>query len=366
MSNQHRFTTQRHGTSYREAGPSDGRLLVFVHGWPELGSMWARQLEYFAERGWRVVAPDMRGYGNSTVHPALGDYRMEEVVADLLELLSHLGAGSATWVGHDWGAPAVWSLASHHPQACDAIANLCVPYLPAGFAPANLVPLVNREIYPLQQFPAGQWDYQFEYFEHFDASQKAFEADLRKTFKAFIRSGNPAGAGKPSPTASVRTTGGWFGGRGSAPDTEMDPKTLTEAMLAEFVDAFARTGFFGANAWYMNADANIEYAKRSVNGGRLAMPVLFLHAAYDWICDTTTSKLAEPMRAACSRLDEATLMTGHWMVQEAPDEVNRHLDAWLHQGRRQASGLPPQRAAEAPRVGGTERPSAACTGAAPA
>lgn len=288
-------------------------------------------MDYFSNKGYYVVAPDMRGYGNSSVYNRYEDYCMEEIVKDMLQLLQCLNRPNAIWIGHDWGAPVVWSIASHHPEVCRAIANLCVPYYPNGFAPENLIPLVNRDIYPLDSFPAGQWDYQLYYTSHFEEGQKAFEADISRTFRAFMRSGNPAGEGKPGPTATLQQLGGWFGGAGIAPDVPADPAVLTTEDLQEYINAFSKNGFFGPNAWYMNAERNIKYAQQSVNGGVLSLPVLFLHAAYDWICDTLHSKLADPMRTFCTNLREETVYSGHWMVQEKPDDVNRFLENWMQQ-----------------------------------
>ena len=59
------------------------------------------------------------------------------------------------------------------------------------------------------------------------------------------------------------------------------------------------------------------------------MPVLFLHAAYDYICETIVSRLAEPMRDHCADLTEVTIASGHWMAQEKPVEVNAALTKWL-------------------------------------
>jgi pimeloyl-ACP methyl ester carboxylesterase len=79
----------------------------------------------------------------------------------------------------------------------------------------------------------------------------------------------------------------------------------------------------------MNADRNIAFAREAPNGGRIDLPALFLHGAYDWVCQTTTSRLAQPMRAACSNLTEATTSTGHWMAQENPAFVNAAVARWL-------------------------------------
>ncbi|HYR73008.1 MAG TPA: alpha/beta hydrolase, partial [Candidatus Acidoferrum sp.] len=127
--------TDRHETFYLDAGAADAPLIVFVHGWPELSLSWRHQLPCFADLGFRAVAPDMRGYGRSSVYPRHENYALEHTVRDMIELLDALGREKAVWVGHDWGSPVVWSLASHHPERCWGVANLCVPYLAAGFAP---------------------------------------------------------------------------------------------------------------------------------------------------------------------------------------------------------------------------------------
>jgi pimeloyl-ACP methyl ester carboxylesterase len=204
-----------------------------------------------------------------------------------------------------------------------------VPYLPGGFTPASLVPLVDRAVYPESEFPVGQWDYQFFYQESFDRARATFEADLRNTVKALFRKGNPARQGKPSPTAGVRKAGGWFGGTGAAPDLPMDTDVLSEEVLGQYVAALERNGFFGPDSYYMNHEANAHYATRARNGGALDLPVLFLHGQYDYTCETVASRLAEPMRQSCRNLTEVIVPSGHWMAQEKPVEVNAAIARWL-------------------------------------
>src|SRR6266581_1458488 len=107
-----------------------------------------------------VVENILKTDRHKTFYLACGveDAPLEQSVADMTELLDALGGEKAIWVGHDWGSPVVSSLASHHPERCFGVANLCVPYLARGFAPQNLLPLVDRSVYPADQYPAGQWD----------------------------------------------------------------------------------------------------------------------------------------------------------------------------------------------------------------
>ena len=125
---EHVATTGDHQTFYLAAGPEDGPLIIFVHGWPELSISWRHQLPCFAAMGFRAIAPDMRGYGRSTVYSRHEDYALESIVADMIGLQDALGAGKTVWVGHDWGSPVVWSIASHHPERGHGVANLSVDY----------------------------------------------------------------------------------------------------------------------------------------------------------------------------------------------------------------------------------------------
>jgi len=319
----------RHTTFYLACGGRTRPPIIFVHGWPELAVSWRHQLRCFGGLGFRAVAPDLCGYGRSSVYSRHADYALEAVVQDMLELLDTLGQERAVWVGHDWGSPVVWSLASHHPDRCRAVASLCVPYFANGFVPESFLPLVDRRIYPEAEFPAGQWEYQLFYQERFDQARSQFEADVSATLKAVFRKGSSTGKGKPSPTAMVRRAGGWFGGAGRAPDLPRDADLLTEEDLSAHVAALERNGFFGPDSYYMNHAENARYATKARNRGRLDMPVLFLHAAYDYTCETLDSRLAEPMRQDCSRLTEVVIQSGHWMAQEKPIEVNAAIAKWL-------------------------------------
>ena len=324
---EHVVKTARHTSFYLACGAPDATPIIFVHGWPELSISWRHQLPVLAGLGFRSIAPDMRGYGRSSVYDRHEDYCQEEIVADLIELLDHLGIEKAVWVGHDWGAPTVWSVAQQHPDRCHGVASLCVPYIPNGFTPENIIPLANREVYPEAQFPAAQWDYMLFYRESFAAAVAGFEGNVRNTVRALFRAGDPSSHGNPGLTGMVRAIGGWFGPGGSAPDLPRDESVITQEDENRYVSALTANGFFGPDSWYMNGPANEAYAARAT--GQLDMPVLFLHALYDGVCETVDSCFAEPMRAACSNLTEAIVPSGHWMAQEKPELVNAALAKWL-------------------------------------
>lgn len=91
------------GIHYLAAGPVDGPLIIFVHGWPAIAYTWKAQLEAFASLGFRAVAPDMPGYGKSDARKDISEYSTERLVAGLLAVLGDTGRNEAVWVGHDWG-----------------------------------------------------------------------------------------------------------------------------------------------------------------------------------------------------------------------------------------------------------------------
>jgi pimeloyl-ACP methyl ester carboxylesterase len=330
---EHFTRSQRHGTFYLACGEKDAAPIVFLHGWPELSISWRGQLPVFGALGFHAIAPDMRGYGRSDVPQRHEDYALELLVPDMIELLDSIGAEKAVWVGHDWGAPVVWSLAQHHAERCHAVAALSVPYIPEGFSVNALLPLVDRSLYPEDKYPYGQWDYQVFYLENFARASAGFEADIRATVRALFRAGNPDGRGKPNRTALVRANGGWFGPDNKAPALPRDERVIDEEAEASYVAALSRNGFFGPDSWYMNGEANAAYATRARANWRLMMPTLFLHGAYDYTCETIDSRLAEPMRASCADLTEAIVPSGHWMAQEKPAYVNAALAGWLARKR---------------------------------
>jgi pimeloyl-ACP methyl ester carboxylesterase len=324
---EHTTKTARHTTFYLAAGPENGPLVIFLHGWPELSISWRHQLPALASLGFRAIAPDMRGYGRSHVYSRHEDYAQEHIVRDMLELLQSLGRQKAVWVGHDWGSPVAWNIASHHPEHTEAVANLCVPYYTIERGLEHTLTLVDRQLYPADECPYGQWDYMRYYEESFAEAIAPMDADVEKFLKIAFRKGNPQGEGQRVVTSNARRGHGMLGG--PLPDLPRDPDVVSAEDLSVYVSALQRNGFFGPSSWYMNHLANAAYGRTAKNDAYLEMPALFLNARYDYVCEATHSRLAEPMRTYCRNLTEVTIRSGHWMAQEKPLEVNAELTKWL-------------------------------------
>ncbi|KAF2435019.1 alpha/beta-hydrolase [Tothia fuscella] len=314
------FDNGKSKTHYIAAGPHNGPLIIFIHGWIAVAETRKEQLLALSALGFRVVAPDTCGYGGSTVTKRA--------------LLSHLDREQAVWIGHDWGCGLVWSLASHHPEKCVAVACMTVPYRTVEFGLDRFVSMVNRDIYPIDEYPNGPWDYQAYHAEQPQRSQQVLEADPENTIKLSYRAGDPAGYGKPFAWSSqMRKNGGWFGPADSAPHVDISTTLRKNSpdIFEKLVETYRKNSTFGPNAYYLNYDVNLKYEKeKAVNGGILEFPVLFIAAKFDGVCDTAVApKLNGPMRKACKNLTETSIDAGHWVAIEKPREVNAAIVRWL-------------------------------------
>jgi pimeloyl-ACP methyl ester carboxylesterase len=303
--------------------------MIFLHGWPEIGLMWRAQLSAFAAEGWHCVAPDLRGYGGSSAPTNYEAYAQKEIVEDMVELHDHLGGRPAIWVGHDWGSPVAAALAAHHPARSRGVVLISVPYFPEGFALQTLVPLIDRRLYATDIYPDGQWDYYRFYQTHFEQTVTDMNADIPATLASIYRPGSPASADKVSPSALITSNGGRYGPAHRAPPTAPDPALWSSTDFDSLVDAFNATSFRPANAWYLNDEVNIAYARAASDGGRLRQPVLFINGDWDAICDINRSGLGEPMRRSCDNLLVTNLPAGHWLPLERKIETVQAIHAWL-------------------------------------
>jgi hypothetical protein len=142
---------------------------------------------------------------------------------------------------------------------------ISVPYFPTGFGLPSLVPLLDRNLYPADRYPDGQWDYYRFYLTHFDQSVSDMEADIPATLASLYRPGNPAfaaAAGKISPSALITANRGRYGPAHRAPPTTPDTALWPPADFDAVVTAFRATGFRPANAWYLNDAAGDDISNR--------------------------------------------------------------------------------------------------------
>ena len=115
----------------------------------------------------------------------------------------------------------------------------------------------------------------------------------------------------------------------AAPERKLDTGVLSEQDQSRYVAALERNGFFGPDAYYMNFAANDAYSKTAVNEFRLDMSVLFIDLAHENTPECAHSGFADPMRRLCSDLTAVSILSGHWVSQERPIDLNAAIVHWL-------------------------------------
>ncbi|KAF2029432.1 alpha/beta-hydrolase [Setomelanomma holmii] len=320
-------------TRYYEGGSKDGTPLIFIHGWPDIAESWKHQLSYFsAQSKYRVIAPDMRGYGDSTSPKDRRAYSMETLSEELVEFAEKLGVKKAVWIGHDWGCGVTNALAAHYPELFIALVDLAVPYRTIELGLKHIVGLVNRDLYPEDEYEYGQWEYMRYYELHTGESVKSFDDHVEKITKVLYAKGGRHEPGKPAMTSRILREGGWFSGHPEAlPDVPLEATSLDESLYGNLLKSHKKHGFFPPTAYYLNHDANAEYAKSEKNGGVLEFPVLYIDAKLDSICTPSAApKYAEEQAKYVKDLTYETIEAAHWVQLERPKEVNEALEKWLN------------------------------------
>ncbi len=280
--------------SVRDEG--EGPPVVLCHGFPELAFSWRHQIPALTAAGYRVLAPDMRGYGESSAPPGVEDYDIVSLCGDMRGLLDAVGEQQAIFVGHDWGSNVAWQMAAIHPERVRAVAGLSVPFVPR--APAAPIPIMRRHL--------GE-DFYIVWFQQPGVADEALARDVRRTL-----------------TTSRQWTARWADEEGANPRR---PDWISEAELQVYIDAFQRTGFTGGLNWYRNIDRNWEltapYAQR-----RVEQPAMFLTGELDLV---RSFMPAEAMNGWVSDLRRHDVVpeAGHWVQQQAPGAVNSALLEFL-------------------------------------
>jgi pimeloyl-ACP methyl ester carboxylesterase len=218
----------------------EGPLVVLCHGWPELSHSWRHQIPAIAAAGFRVVAPDMRGFGRTSAPADIDAYSIFDTVGDMVALVAALGAKQAVIVGHDWGAPVAWHAAMFRPDVFTAVAGLSVP------------PPTRGRGLPLDTLREnGITNFYWQYFQAPGVAEAEFELDVGLTMRTLL------GRGFSDPAASLFVEDG-KGFLGEARADRPLPDWLSEADLTHFSESYRKSGFRGGLNWYRNLDRNWE------------------------------------------------------------------------------------------------------------
>ena len=300
--------------SVHEAGPEDGIPVVLLHGWPELALSWAQQVKDLSEAGYRVLAPDMPGFGASDAPHEVDAYHVDRLCEVLGGLLDAYDLPQAIMVGHDWGGIFMWQAACLMGDRFLGAVGVNTPHLPRGSEPPSAAfrerggdehYILRFQNEAMDSFFVGQEDAFFAFT--FGAPIAVTDSDqlppsithLPRRFQAFVARGG---------TKSE------------------DDLVVPAPIRAQYAEVYRQTGFRGGLNYYRNFDANWERM-----GGvdhRLSMPCLMISTELDFMLPP---KLAAWMPALCKDLTHHIIDDcGHWTMYEASEELSALLLGWLN------------------------------------
>jgi len=285
-----------------EAGQKNGgQPIVLCHGWPEHAFSWRHQVTPLVEAGYHVIIPNQRGYGESSCPKEVTKYDIEHLTGDLVALLDHYQYKDAIFMGHDWGASVVWSMALLHPERVNKMINLCLPYQVRG----------ERPWIDFMEEAFGN-DY---YFVHFNKQPGVADAVLDENAAQFLR--NLYRKNVPS--------------QGSVEGMEMinlakatqplGEPVMSDDDLSVYITAFNKTGFTPSINWYRNLNRNWHLLGEV--SPILHQPTLMIYGEKDIIPPLPNIKDFVP------NIDIKSLNTGHWIQEERPEELNQMILEWL-------------------------------------
>ncbi len=307
---QHRYV-ETNGIRMHVAEAGEGFPVVMCHGWPELWYSWRHQLKALSEAGFRAIAPDMRGYGETDAPADPDEYRTSVICADIAGLLDALRIDQAAIVGHDWGGYHIWQFGLRYPERTARLIGLNTPYSPPPPVP------MTEALHSV--FGAGDRGYYMLYFQEPGQAEAELEADVRGCLAKIMHRWD---------RAQDLWTFATVGGDGSGVCTRIEPggSLLTDAELDVYEAAFKRTGFTGGLNWYRAIDATWREVS-SYGQVRIDVPAMMITAENDLIL---RPEAAEPMRQWVPNLRiEHIKQCSHWTQQERPEEVNRLMIDFL-------------------------------------
>ncbi len=300
--------------AYYEMG--EGMPVVMCHGFPELAFSWHKVMPRLAEAGYRAIAVDQRGYGQTEAPPNTEDYAVKHLAGDVAGLLDALGLDKAVYVGHDWGAPVVWNSAILQRDHVAGVIGVNNPYTPE--IPDDPLKLLREEW--------GDEHYMVNFHnkgpDHPDSSDVKYNANVEKVFRGLYRKAlfKMDDFLKLPKEQRVLTMDNIV--------FNPDPPgefVLDDEELAYFVDAFTRTGFTPGLNWYRNISQNWRDTKDLDK--HIHVPCLMIEVTDD---PSGPPGCTEQMRPYIQNLESTVIQDcGHWTGHEKPEELSRIMIDWL-------------------------------------
>ncbi len=293
-----------------------GPLVLLLHGFPETSHAWRHQVRALAAAGFRAIAPDVRGYGETDSPADVRDYRLSVLVDDAAGIVEALGEKRAVVVGHDWGASIAWECARRRPEVFHAIAAMSVPFTPRPPAPPTSI-LAKRFF--------GSFFYML-YFQEPGVAERELEADVRRSLR-LIYYGACGETQSPGLGFAFKPPGA--GLLEGMVDPPILPAWWSEADLDVLTASFQRSGFRGPINRYRAMD--LDWAENEALADRkVEVPALFIAGDRDMTVMLAASAL-ERMKEHVPQLRRELIIpgAGHWIGEERPEQVDAALLGFL-------------------------------------
>uniref|UniRef100_A0A5B6YSN7 soluble epoxide hydrolase n=2 Tax=Davidia involucrata TaxID=16924 RepID=A0A5B6YSN7_DAVIN len=299
---------KRNGIWMHIAEQGRGPLVLLLHGFPEIWFSWRHQITHLANHGYHVVAPDLRGYGDTDSPLSPSSFTLFHIVGDLIGLLDHFGQQQAFVVGSDWGAVAAWHLSLFRPDRVKGLVCLSVPFAPRfpNIKPVESYKQMFGDGFYISQFQeAGKAEQAFARYDYLTVMKKFFL--INKTDQLIAPPGMEIIDYLETPS--------------------LLPPWITEEELQVYADKFLESGFNGPLNYYRAMDLNWELLA-PWQGSKIRVPAKLIVGDKDigFDCGGTKEYIEGNVFKSLVPDIEVVILDGHHFIhQEKAQQVSDEI-----------------------------------------